>query len=274
MKYKMLSVVIATALLSACGSSNDGSDDITTLDTQSQDGYIYNGIMKAVCGDNVYAEYTDTQGLAKFDDTKVTAAACTFTVTNNGDLSRDMDQTDTPWYGTMTTPTGQIKVNPFTSLLAALMSADDTLTLEDAFADLKAGIDSNANFAGFTLENILSDFSEAGQSDEIKELAVLANTVHQTNTQLANAGLNIEEHLATLDDVSVLTANAVSDPANLDKIIPITITVTGGMPDAPTAGTPIDKVTDEDNLPAVPTTPAPTGGTGGTGGGSDDSTGA
>jgi hypothetical protein len=259
-KYKILSAVIATALLAGC--NNDSSTESTFTETQSQDGYIYNGIMTAVCDDKTYAAYTDKEGKAAFDDTKVTAETCTFTVKNNGNLTRDMDATNVPWYGTMTTPTGQVKVNPFTSLLATMMMEDDTLTLESAFADLKSGIDSNDKFTGFTLENILSDFSASGQDVATKELAVLANTVHQTNTQLASDELTIAEQFAILEDVVDVTNDAVSDPDNLDKIIPIDISSTGAV----TAETPVDKVTDESELPDVPTTPAPTG----TGGGDDE----
>jgi hypothetical protein len=267
LKYKILSVVIAATLLNGCGSSSS-SNETTTV--QATDGYLYNAVMQADCGGTIYAEYTDKQGNASFDSSKVTAEDCRFTAKNDGNITRDMDNTGEAWVGQLSTPAGKIHINPFSSLIDDYMVANSITDVDAATATVIEEISP----PGITLtaEDIFSDFA-AGESDESKKIAILANSIFKARANLESEGVTDLQTLgsglfASLKEVSKEVDDQVATltPEQLSTtIVTVTIATGGSVETAETA----EKVTDTSELPATPTTPAPTGGTGGTGAGSD-----
>jgi hypothetical protein len=279
MKYKMLSAVIATALLSACG--NDGSG--SSYDVKAFDPAVANMDVNYTCADGTSGTsgVTDGFGVAKVtaNTPSIVPETCEFTLVGRSN-SVDMSNGKSMAGVTYLIPTGMAKAgqivtaSPLSTLLAKKLAGApyNAAAASQLLTDL--GLDSLVT-NGATIEQIFLDTEAAAEALPTAEKAkLLATTAVVSDTVVANPDATAETLTMTSKTVSdAVLEDYPSYPADSSgELIFLDVKETSkdviAAPEAPVVVPP--------SKPAVPQNPEkpPTGGTGGTGGTSgNDSTG-
>ncbi|WP_028865032.1 hypothetical protein [Psychromonas aquimarina] len=284
MKYKILSTLIASALLGGCF----GSGGEAVHNTQAFDPAVANMDVSYSCTDGTTgtAGVTDGYGKANISASTVVTAPETCSLlfvarTNSVDMSNGKSMTGVSY----TVPKGMSVAGSLTtgtplSTLIAKSLGDDPYTEAAATQVLTdLGLESLLN-DGVSLSDLLlnteataASLPAASKSKLLATTAVLSDTILNADTSATAAELSAaaEAISATVLTTYPLYPSSTADGTGAAIFLEIpkstvdasvadpTVTVT--LPDPETA------------VPVDPETP-PTGGTGGTGGGSDDSTGA
>jgi len=278
MKYKMLSAVIATALLSACG--NDGSS--SSYDVKAFDPAVANMDVNYTCADGTSGTsgVTDGYGIAKVtaNTPSIVPETCEFTLVGRSNAV-DMSNGKSMAGVTYVIPTGMavegqlVTASPLSTLLAKKLdgAAYNAAAATQLLTDL--GLDSLLT-AGATLEQIFLDTEAAANALPAAEKSkLLATTAVVSDTIVANPTATAETLTMTSKTVSdAVVADYPAYPADgSGKDIFLDVKETSKA----VVAAPTDPVVVPPAKPAVPQDPTkpPTGGTGGTGGGSNDSTG-
>lgn len=281
MKYKILSAVIATTLLSACGGTSSSSSDAHSV--KAYDPAVANMNVKYDCTNSsgTASATTDANGIAR-----VTAFApayepetCKFTLvgrSNSVDMSNGKDMSGV----TYIIPKGMaqagqlVTASPLSTLLATTLGDAEYSDSAATQLLMDLGLDSLLT-SGVTISEVMLDPEAAAEKLPAAEKSKLLATTAVVSDVVTNAapGTSAKE----LTDASAAIAKTTLDkypkyPSNGSKDIYLVI-------DADTVAKAVDDPTADVTLPpekeAEPVDPedVPTGGTGGTGGGSDGGTG-
>jgi len=285
MKYKMLAAVIATALISGCG-SDSGPQVVDAYEVKAYDPAVANMDFSFTCTGNVSGTSGVTNGYGVATTTNLVVAltpeTCDFTFTGRSN-SVDMSNGKSMSGVTYNIPKGMavagqlVTASPLSTLLykkldgaeysdaAASQLLTDLglgglgLTVAEIFLNTEASV---GKLTGDNKSKLLA--TTAVVSDVVKNASSTASV-----TELTLAAKSIAD--ATLDTYPLYPSSTVDGTgADIFLVIPKT-TVDGAVAD-PTVTPPLP--TPEDAVVQDPDTP-PTGGTGGTGGsGADEGTGA
>lgn len=274
----MLSAVIATALLSACG--NDGSS--STYDVKAFDPAVANMEVSYTCADGTSGTsgVTDGFGVAKVTGTtpNIVPETCEFTLVG-GEDAIDMSNGKSMSGVTYVIPTGMassgqlVTASPLSTLLAKTLNGAPYTEAAASQLLTDLGLDSLLT-ADVSIEQIFLDTEAAAEAlPPAEKSKLLATTAVVSDTVVANPDATAETLTMTSKTVSdAVLVDYPEYPAN-DEGTDIFLDVKETSKDVvadPEAE--VDLPEEEIAVPQDPENP-PTGGTGGTGGGSNDSTG-
>ncbi len=284
MKYKILSTLIASALLGGCFGSGGGS----VHNTQAFDPAVANMDVSYSCTDGTAGSAGVTDGFGKVSISALTVVttpgSCSFSFaarSNSVDMSNGKSMTGVNY----TVPKGMSVAGSLTtgtplSTLIAKSLGDDPYTEAAATQVLTdLGLESLLN-EGVSLSDLLlnteaaaASLPAASKSLLLATTAVLSDTTKNAATSATAAELSAAAKAisATVLTTYPLYPSSTADGTGAAIFLEIPKSTVDGAVADPEATVPLP-----DPEPAVPVDPEtpPTGGTGGTGSGSDGSTGA
>ncbi|WP_019617212.1 hypothetical protein [Psychromonas ossibalaenae] len=284
MKYKILSTLIASALLGGCF----GNDDRAVHNTQAFDPAVANMDVSYSCTDGTAGAAGVTDGYGKVNITPLTVVTTPETCSllfvarsNSVDMSNGKSMAGVSY----TVPKGMSVAGNLTtgtplSTLIAKSLGDEPYTEAAATQVLTdLGLDSLLN-DGVSISDLLlnteavaASLPAASKSKLLATTAVLSDTILNADTSATAEELSAaaEAISATVLTTYPLYPSSTADGTGDDIFLEIPKSTVDGAVADPEATVTLPPA--QEAVPVDPTTP-PTGGTGGTGGGSDDSTGA
>ncbi|MCE2594074.1 hypothetical protein K6Y31_04515 [Motilimonas cestriensis] len=215
MKLTKIALFVGAATIGLVGCGGGGGSAATTAQVTAIDNYLKLATVTLTCGDDKvqYTSTTNELGQANFTDPAIKMEECTTKVTHT-DLTRDIDEPDTAWTGTLWAPKGKSVANAFTTLYVQyqLAGVDEATIIDQIIADLDP-----TGTLGLTADTMFADFGTNSGAKKVELLKLSNSLFHALDSVIKQVGANPAALKAALKNTSQIVGKQVSEQVNLAK---------------------------------------------------------